>query len=55
MCNRTFLGTTQQKNGKWKAQIVVNGKYKSKTFDTELEAHEQYLIWKKELHSIPNN
>ena len=53
--NKTFRGTTQQKNGKWKAQIMVNGKYKSKVRDTELEAHEQYLIWKEELHSIPNN
>ena len=53
-CNRTFRGTTQRPNGKWQAQIMYNGICKSKQpFDTEPEAHDQYLIWKKEFHSIP--
>ena len=52
-CNRTFRGTTRRSNGKWQARIHYNGIRKTKDFDTEPEAHQQYLLWKKELHILP--
>ena len=52
-CNKTFRGTHQRSNGKWQARIKYNGKYKSKDFDTEPEAHEYYLLLKAELHILP--
>ena len=52
--NKTVRGTRLLKSGKWRAKITYDGKTKSKEpFDTESEAHEQYLIWKKELHILP--
>ena len=52
-CNKTFRGTHQLPSGKWRAQIRYDGKSKSKVFDTEPEGHQQYLLWKKELHILP--
>ena len=52
-CNMTFRGTRQRPNGKWQARLQYNGINKAKDFDTESEAHQQYLIWKKEFHILP--
>ena len=51
--NTGARGTNQLASGKWRASIMFNGKTKTKEpFDTEPEAHEQYLLWKAEFHVI---
>lgn len=43
-------------SGRYVAQIVIDGKYKSKTFDTLEEAAKQRGVWENErmLHDIAN-
>lgn len=53
--NTNARGTIQLKSGKWKAKIMYSGKIKTKEpFDTEPEAHQQYLLLKELYHSIPD-
>ena len=55
--NRNARGTYFRKDANcWRAQLVINGKKKSKSgFETEELAHQHYLILKQKYHIIPNN